>query len=96
MATQETVVIQKKSVMSLGDKLLNIMKFVEEEALTKRVVISYDAEWCNGYAQHLQSKYPALKKFTTAQLKGALKLLLRELTVEAVAGDGFIFAGAKK
>lgn len=87
MAEQETVKTHKGK--SMGLRLANIIKFVEEESMAKRVQVSFDAEWANNLSRHLQNKYPELEKFSVAQIKGALKLLLKDMTIESVAKEGY-------
>lgn len=89
MAEQKAVV---KTAQSMGERLAQIVRFVEEDALGKRVVVSYDADWTKDLSLFLQKKYPELGKYSTAQVKGALKLLLKDMTVEAVAREGFVKA----
>jgi len=89
MAEQETVVRSPIKGKTMGMRLANVIKFVEEESMAKRVVVSFDAEWANNLSRHLQDKYPELGKFSVAQVKGALKLLLKDITVETVAKEGF-------
>jgi hypothetical protein len=80
---------------SLGYKLSQVIKFVEEEALGKRVVVSFDSEWANSFARYMQQKHPELEDYSVAQVKGALKYLLKDITAEAIAREGFVATTAQ-
>ena len=84
----ETTTAVKGRQLSIADKLVNIIKQVEVETMQRRVVVRYDAEFSNNLVASLRKKHPELAKFSSAQIKGALKYLLRELTIEALNKEG--------
>jgi hypothetical protein len=86
MAEQKVAQVSKGT---FADKLMQIIAQVEETQLNKRTVVTFDAEWGANLCRMLAGKYPELNKFTLGQIKGALPILLKEMTLDAVAKEGY-------
>ena len=80
----------QKTQNSFVSQILNILEDIEEQSKEKRVMTSWDAEYCNGLVVFLKKKYSVMKGYKDSQLKGVLKVLFRENVADTLAKEGYV------
>ena len=80
MAEQE-LVSKSASKVDFASRLINIIKALDENEMTKRRGINFSAEFLAEKVAEAKSKYPQLSKFPDSLVKGAMLEVIKDTAV---------------